>query len=337
MSKSNFVICTRDTVQGVEGDLKFGSEPGPTMYLEVPDGEVPNPVAHKCNRDDWLRKLRKRAAVGTNAKEPKNPAADYVTGDILIFIHGYNNSPSVVMKRHDQLQKRLFDEGFEGVIVSFDWPSAEFALNYLEDRSDARATSERMVNDGIRLLAFAQRDQETDQCDIDIHLLGHSTGAYVIREAFYLASQSRSVGRINWNVSQIALIGGDIARSSVSSEDRKSQALFEHSARITNYQNQFDSALKLSNIKRLGIQPRIGRVGIPDDAPESVVNVNVGTHWRSLDPDDSDGTGNWSHSWHFDDKTFAEDLAQTLAGDVDRNAISTREIGSEGLFLVRSK
>lgn len=52
-------------------------------------------------------------------------------------------------------------------------------------------------------------------------------------------------------------------------------------------------------------------------------------------------SGNWSHLWLFDDKTFAKGLAQTLAqtfaGDVDRDAISTLETGSEELFLVRSK
>ena len=337
MTKSNFVICTRNALENADGEWEFGSEPGTTRYLEVPDDQEPNPQTHLLDRHVWLKELRERATVGAHSKDHKNPMANFATGDILIFIHGYNNSPSVVMTRHNLLQKQLSEAGFKGATVSFDWPSAEFALNYLEDRSDARATSESLVRDGIRILAFAQREQEEEKCDIDIHLLGHSTGAYVIREAFYLASQSRSVERINWNVSQIAFIGGDVARSSLSSGDCKSQALFLHSARITNYQNPYDSALKLSNVKRLGLKPRIGRVGIPDDAPESIVNVNVGPYWRGLDPNQSGASGNWSHSWHFDDETFANDLVQTLAGDVDRNAISTREFRPEGLTLTSSK
>ena len=140
-----------------------------------------------------------------------------------------------------------------------------------------RTVSLRMVS---RYLAFAQRNQDDEQCDIDVHLLGHSTGAYVIREAFYEASQSRPISRINWNVSQVAFIGGDIARSSMSANNGKSKALFEHAVRITNYQNPFDSALKMSNVKRLGLSPRIGRVGLSNDAPDVAVNVNVGQHWN---------------------------------------------------------
>ena len=168
-----------------------------------------------------------------------------------------------------------------------------------------------------------------EKCDIDVHLLGHSTGAYVIREAFYEASQSRQISRINWNVSQVVFIGADIGYTSMSASNGKSRTLFEHSIRITNYQNPSDSALKMSNVKRLGLAPRIGRVGVPGDAPDNVVNVDVGQHWRTL----QQGPGNWSHSWHFYDGTFAEDLVATLIGDVDRNVISTRQRRDGSLFL----
>ena len=91
--------------------------------------------------------------------------------------------------------------------------------------------------------------------------------------------------------------------------------------RITNYQNPYDRALKLSNVKRLGAKPRIGRVGIPKDAPDSVVNVDVGEHWNKLQGKNNKLS---SHSWHFKDETFARDLVMTLSGEFDRNVFSTR-------------
>ena len=36
---------------------------------------------------------------------------------------------------------------------------------------------------------------------INVHLLGHSTGAYVIREAFLDAEQHASIASVNWTVS----------------------------------------------------------------------------------------------------------------------------------------
>jgi len=323
-SHSNFVICVRN-VKGQGEGAEFGNEPGSTRYLDVPDSEYPHPERHKLTRTEWVKRLLDRATIGMHVEQAKSPVSGYTIGDILIFVHGYNNSIDDIMRRHNLLQKRLKQVGYQGVIVSFDWPSANATLNYLEDRSDAKTTAIKLVKDGIAILAKAQLEQDKNKCDIDVHLLGHSTGAYVIREAFYEANHSRSLQRIKWNVSQVAFIGGDIARKSTSQSDCKSQALFEHSVRITNYQNPHDSALKVSNIKRLGTAPRVGRVGLADDAPNNLVNVRVDRHWKQLDEDNSVAGGNWSHSWHFDDVQFAQDLLYTLQGDVDRNAIETRE------------
>lgn len=333
MTTSNFVISVRN-VRKKGGRVSFGNEPGTTRYLEVPDGAEPHPENHKLTQTDWVKSLLTRAEAGRYKEEdPKDPVAGYSYGDILIFVHGYNNAIADIMKRHNLLQKRLKEQGFKGAIVSFDWPSASKTLNYLEDRSDAKATALKLVKDGISILARNQLIQDKNRCDIDVHLLGHSTGAYVIREAFYEAGHNRSLSRVNWNVSQIAFIGGDIATKSLSGNDDKSQSLFEHTIRITNYQNPYDSALKISNVKRLGTAPRVGRVGIPDDAHDCVVNVQVGDHWSNLDQDDSAAGGNWSHSWHFDDPLFAKDLYLTLQGDIDRHSIPTRTMIKGELVL----
>ncbi|PCH49553.1 MAG: hypothetical protein COC22_06435 [Flavobacteriaceae bacterium] len=324
-------MSVRNVKKNRGGKLRFGNEPGSTRYLEVPDEEEPHPERHRISRADWLKKVLARAETGRH--DDDHPRAGYSYGDILIFVHGYNNSMQEVMKRHDLLQERLIAEGFKGAIISFDWPSASSVLNYLEDRSDARATAAKLVKDGIALLAKNQLNQDKNRCDIDVHLLGHSTGAYVIREAFYEAQHNRSLSRINWQISQIALIGGDIARKSMSESDSKSQALFRHATRITNYQNPHDSALKMSNVKRLGTAPRVGRVGLPSDVPENVVNVDVGEYWSALKQEDSNASGSWSHSWHFDDPVFARDLMLTLQGDIDRASIPTRENRNGRLLL----
>ncbi|MGR5339337.1 alpha/beta hydrolase [Vibrio astriarenae] len=332
MSISNFVISVRNIKKKAD-HVSFGNEPGSTRYLEVPDGLEPHPQNHKLTQTDWIKALLARAEVGKHKEDTKDPVSGYSRGDILVFVHGYNNSMGDIMKRHNLLQKRLKEQGFMGAVVSFDWPSASKTLNYLEDRSDAKATALKLVKDGIAILARNQLIQDKNKCDIDVHLLGHSTGAYVIREAFYEAKHNRSLSRVNWNVSQVAFIGGDIAKKSLSMTDDKSQSLFEHTIRITNYQNPYDSALKISNVKRLGTAPRIGRVGVPNDAHDCVVNVQVGEHWSSLNQDDSSAGGNWSHSWHFDDPVFAKDLCLTLQGDIDRHSIPTRKIADGKLIL----
>ena len=316
---SNLFICVRNAKR----DGSFGTEPGRTTYLDIPDGEMPN-KRHAVSKTEWRKRAVERATRSVDER------TGYRLGDALVFVHGYNNGQEVVMARHDLLQRRLREAGYQGAIISFDWPSAESALNYLEDRSDAKATALRLVSDGIALLAHLQEQQDRLKCRIDVHLLGHSTGVYVIREAFSDADDHRRLSLINWSVSQVALIGGDISAKSLSADNAKTDSLVRHSIRVTNYSNPFDSALKLSNAKRVGMAPRVGRVGLPYDASSNCVNVDCGTHWRTLDEADTRAPGAFSHSWHFDDQLFARDLVYTLQGDIDRNSIPTRVRDADG-------
>ena len=137
----------------------------------------------------------------------------------------------------------------------------------------------------------------------------------------------------NWTASQIAFIAADVSSRSMSSRDSKSSSLFRHCVRLTNYQNPYDPVLKLSNIKRVGVAPRVGRIGLPDGAPQKAVNVNCGPYFELLE-EAGDVSGVWGHSWYFGDQGFAADLAHTLAGDIDRNYIPTRSRDADrGLSL----
>lgn len=330
-----FILSTRQLTSGT-AKSQYSNEPGDAHYLILPDeATVPDHNLHHVDAEKWITQLTQEATTGLHPSH--HPLAQFKTGNILFFAHGYNNSQEEVIQRHKLLDKHLKQHGFTGTIVSFDWPCATYTLNYLEDRIDAYQSALKLVTAGITPLAINQLKEDENQCDIDIHLLGHSTGAYVIREAFYQASKNRTLQRIHWNVSQVCFIGGDIARQSLSQDDRKSAPLFAQSTRITNYQSPFDNALKISNIKRAGLAPRCGRVGLPDDAPSHVVNVHCGDHWQQLTEPHKDQTiGNWSHSWHFHCSHFAEDLAYTLQGDIDRQAIPTRE-RNNGELSLRSK
>ena len=321
---SDYVVCVRNTEPDGE-DFQFGNEPGPTMFLEVPDGEYPHP-SQVISRKQWVSEVLKRAQTGVNERTG-NP-----TGDVLVYIHGAANSQEIVLKQHRKLERNLKEVGYQGAVVSFDWPSAQCVLNYLEDRDDAKDTARRLRDDCISL--FSER--QADGCEINVHLLGHSTGAYVIREAFTEADEKSSIKNTPWTVSQIALIGADISRRSLSVNDPRSKSLYRHCMRLTNYQNPYDSLLKLSNTKRFGLSPRVGRVGLPADAHSKAVNVNCGSYFRQLGKDIlAHDYFVFTHSWYIGDMTFARDLLATIQGDVDRFQIETREV-VEG-ELIRSR
>lgn len=320
----SYIFTTRGISRG-----EFTSEPeaaDKVRYLRVPDdGEIAPP--YELATDQWVAEVQQFAQAGAVAQ----PAAGGDTaGSVLVFIHGYNNGLDVVLGRHRQLQADLAAVGWTGVVVSYDWPSANCALNYLEDRADAKSTAFSLVRGGIRLLAATQRAG----CTLAVHLLAHSTGAYIVREAFDHADDNNPLRGQVWGVGQCVFIGGDVSSGSLGDSD-SSVSIYRHAARLTNYSNGADEVLQISNLKRFGAAPRAGRIGLPADAPDSAVNVDCTAYWRKLDETNRRyPVGAFCHSWHFGDLGFTRDLAETLHGGLDRAAIPGRVQSAENRFAL---
>jgi len=310
---NDYIICVRNIDNG-----EFGNEPGTTYFLDIPSSkqniEVENIIRQKS---DWFKLVLQEAVVGQDLN-----GNDY--GDILVFVHGYNNSQEIVLNRHRKIKESLEKEGYQGVVVSFDWPSADNALNYLEDRSDAKYTAIKLVDDCIKTFTLMQEDS----CQINLHILAHSTGAYVVREAFDDADDRPRVASTNWIISQIMFIGADISAQSMSESNPKSSSLYRHCVRLTNFSNPYDSVLKLSNVKRVGVAPRVGRIGLPKDTPANAVNVNCGRYY-----DENKDALKSAHSWYIGNDSFSKDMLLTISGDIDRYSIPTRNLLNGNLHL----
>lgn len=314
----DFFVTVRKVISNAFSDL-----PGDTSFLEVPDDSQLDPK-QSVRVDDWVRKVIDAAGL-------KEDATGVKRGDVLVFVHGYNNDPPTVLKRHRILKADLLRFGFDGVVVSFDWPSGNQALAYLRDRHNAKLTAFQLVSDCIERLA---RMQAMADCLLNVHVLAHSTGAYVIQEAFDDADDHAGIASINWTLSQLVFIAGDVAATSMATGDADGESTYRHCVRLTNYSNPFDEVLQLSNVKRAGFEPRVGRVGLPSNVPQKALNVNCGEYYQAMIPnrDPATLTGAKSHSWYFGDPVFTKDLADTLLGNLDRHAISTRQPLATGQF-----
>ncbi|WP_208350711.1 alpha/beta hydrolase [Pseudaestuariivita rosea] len=301
------------TVRRVRKDV-FDNEPGSTYFLAVPEDAHDLSPLQTVGRPGRMPKKWLNAVL--REAKPKSPSDQ---GDLLVYVHGFNVSTQTMLSRHRLIKSGLHAQGYQGGLVSFDWPSADKALNYLEDRSDAKESARRLVDEGIAI--FAQMQEE--DCQINVHILAHSMGAYVVREAFDDADDRRALASANWMVSQIMFASADVSAASMSEGNPKSSSLYRHCNRLTNYSNPYDGILSLSGIKRLGVAPRVGRVGLPDDAPEKAVNVDTGPYFDA-NRDQFQNLEYPGHSWYFQDATFMKDVHETIRGQVDRNVIKTR-------------
>jgi pimeloyl-ACP methyl ester carboxylesterase len=311
------------TARRVRGG-QFVAEPDRIRYLKVdPTASDYTPNNIVSSGRDWAAEV-----IGL-ADGDANPFSTSIAGDILVFVHGYNNDRGVILERMRRLSHDLREEGWRGVVIAFDWPSDSKTLNYWEDRSDAAATAIELVRRCVKLIAAGQ----AKDCRTNIHLLGHSTGAYVITEAFAQSENDGDLFKSDWRIGQVAFIAGDIAGKSLSTSETWSAPMFKRIMRLTNYSNPYDSVLAVSNAKRLGVRPRAGRTGLPADHHAKAVNVDCGPYFVGLDPKASWYRGSWTHSWHIGNRVFARDLAMTLEGAIDRAAIPTRAQGLNGLIL----
>jgi pimeloyl-ACP methyl ester carboxylesterase len=299
---------------------KFGSNPGPTRFLKVPQSANNLHPDQTITKRDWFDDVIHEAKHDPTA--PGRPL-----GDVLVYIHGFNNDTATVLERHRLIRKGLAAHGYKGAVVSFDWPSASSALNYLDDRSDAKLTALRLVTDGVAPFSrIVQQD-----CEISVHLLAHSMGAFVVREAFDDADDRPAVAATGWTVSQVMLCGADVSQGSMA-DGPTSSSLYRHCVRLTNYSNPYDSVLSISGAKRVGVAPRVGRVGLPATAPTKAVDVNVGDYYDANRAKFA-GITNADHAWFFYDKTFLKDVLFTLQGDLDRHVIPTRRVEGGMLHL----
>ncbi|MCD4484643.1 alpha/beta hydrolase [Chromobacterium vaccinii] len=307
------------SVRAVDGDA-FTASVGETRFLLVPDGQNPAP-SQAIPAAIWFDRVRQDAMWSNNDDEPR--------GDVLFVVHGYNMDAANVMDRHRRLRGDLEHWGFKGVLVSFDWPSGNKVLAYLPDRCNAKQSAFRLVSDGIGYLSA----QQSQDCVINVHVLGHSTGALVIREAFDDADDNH-FQNMAWLVSQVVFAAGDVSAASMSRSDGGAESVYRHCVQLTNYFNHHDMALDLSNVKRVGLAPRVGREGLPADAPPKAVNVDCTAYYQQLAAPGSiiaatDQTrtppfvGEQSHSWFFGNRTFARDLFCVLIGQ-SSHVIPTR-------------
>lgn len=312
----DFVFCARNIRNGA-----FGTDPGTTRFLAVPETAPAHTPDHAITRRQWFD------AVLAAAKSGTNPATGRDTGDVVIYVHGFNTELQVMLERHRLVRKGLEALGFQGVVASFDWPCGDSALNYLDDRVNAKLTALRLVTDGI-----APFSRFIDQgCEINVHILAHSMGCFVVREAFDDADDRRSVAATGWTISQVMLCAADVSAESMGNSP-KSSSLYRHCVRLTNYWNPHDAILAISNVKRVGVSPRAGRIGLPDTAPAKAVNVNCGTHFDEH-REDYANVPNADHSWFFYDKMFLRDVYLTVKGETDRAYLPTREMTPSGLVL----
>ncbi|WP_299963253.1 alpha/beta fold hydrolase [uncultured Roseobacter sp.] len=279
----------------------FTANPSQNTYYVAPPDTGPVTRQHILSRADWLSRVKAEAR----------------SGEITLFVHGYNTEQSEMRSRAALIDRNLRSCGYRGALIAFDWPSAGRSTlsAYRRDRRAVKKTAPSLVADGILpLLDLRPRPR--------INLIAHSMGAYATLRglsAFNDASGPR--GRA-WRLDEILFVSGDADQDWLSKGAWGSLLLAHRCRRFTNYFSQLDEILNGAVVLNGGAK-RVGRSGIKPLIHRS--HVDVYSHEQYLkNTTVRQRTALYSHRWWFENAAFYRDASLTLAG-ADAHAMPTRQ------------
>ena len=183
-----YVATSRTRI--VEAGERYSDLPSETLNfaeykISIPpshkSGEIEYPDAHPDPKTQFtvVERSLDRAAFLKGISR----TASGKTGDISIFVHGFNTNLPEAIFRRAQLTADMGVADDE-VSVLFSWPSTGSISGYLADKAGATASRDQLTE----LLTMVVRQRPTGE----IALIGHSMGGWLVGEAL---RQLKLVGR----------------------------------------------------------------------------------------------------------------------------------------------
>jgi esterase/lipase superfamily enzyme len=190
--------------------------------------------------------------------------------DVLVFVHGYNNTTSDAVLR---LAQFVHDSGYQGVPVIFDWASAAKLSRYVYDLNSALVARSNIVE--LNSVLVRSNAENYD-------VFSHSMGGFLVMEALRDAVRSgelNTTGKLQNVVLASPDIDMDLFRTQMAAID----------GRLANFYvllSEDDSALRFSRIIAGGI-PRVGASNA-----EELAKIGV----TAIDLSEIDDSSSGSHS-----------------------------------------
>jgi pimeloyl-ACP methyl ester carboxylesterase len=193
-------------------------------------------------------------------------------GEVMIVVHGFNNSPDKALNRFGVARQALQKSGYQGVVVGFSWDADTqhdpySMTGYHAGRAHARDA-------GMRLAKLV--DAMKRQCPLmKVRIIGYSMGARVALESLLHVSEA---------VDSVHLVGAAMDNEEVEIGQAYGEAIERRAARVINYYSPEDSKLGLFFWAKEGDRA-LGKYDIEhlEKAPKNYVSVNAAEHLPEVD------------------------------------------------------
>jgi esterase/lipase superfamily enzyme/Tfp pilus assembly protein PilF len=191
------------------------------------------------------------------------------SGQVFVFVHGYNVSFENAVRRTAQI---AYDLSFDSVPFLFSWPSRNSMWSYWYDRDSAALA----VN---HLKEFLER-VVTQTHAAKVHLIAHSMGNAVLLDALEKISMS-SNANATWPLAEIVLHAPDVDRDRFNQLMKATRVL---DAKVTLYSSANDKALSFSSWL-WGVVGRAGGTPLVVRGVETIDITAAGSSFLGLNHD----------------------------------------------------
>lgn len=232
----------------------------------------------------------------------------------VVFIHGYNVDFHEALASGAWLRENLDPDRFN--VIVFSWPSDGSMMPfkaYWSDRADARASGVAVARGFLKLSDYLKELTKEDLCDHSVHLIAHSMGNYVLRNAVQEMRDhvNKALPRV---FDQILLCAADEDDDAFEHE-HKLRLLPRLGQRVTCYFNARDLAMTVSDVTKNN-PDRLGSDGprLPQQVP---AKVNLVDCTRAVERTKSwmdFGEGIVQHGYFLSVGEVVEDMRAVLAG-----------------------
>ena len=270
MSISNIYFATNRNYEPDEGGPKFGdqfSADGPynlrfgqatidfadpaTPIIANIDVEADMPVAAEATGVA-------ASAYGSLAQFEKLKTSMLNGSETIVYVHGFNTSFESSLRDAARIKRYYGSQGINREVLVFTWPSFGNLLKYLPDRAHAKTSGLALARFILKGADYLKSIPRNTACRQPLHLIAHSMGVYVLREAVQAATKEVQ-GAFPKIISQAILVAGD-EDDDTFDLDYKMSRFPEMAERISIYFNRRDSALTVSD--RVKFNPtRLGQSG----------------------------------------------------------------------------
>ncbi|WP_439578610.1 alpha/beta hydrolase [Elioraea sp.] len=252
--------------------------------------------------------------------------------DLLLMLHGYACDFGCALSNAAELKTQWSTKATPLETAIFAWPADGKIvpwLSYASDRDDARSSAKAVARSLHRLMAYLRALPSKDWCRADIHLVAHSMGNYMLRNALQALVSDLGGRPLPRLFKTIFLMAAD-EDSDAFEDPKKFARLPELAESVQVYFARNDRALMISDLSK-GNPDRLGTTGprTLTALPQKVTLVDC-TEVSETSP-----VSDANHQYYRKRAEVLADVRQVLAGAAPEQVSGREWVPARSCFRIK--